>query len=141
MRVLAAFFAAALSAAALPAGAQNAETRDEMKGPAFVQPIRCVDTSLAKLTDRFGQPINGPNANGMVVVFANKVSLVGYSVSAVVLRERLGDRVQLCYLGHVEGADVCHPATDDRGRLFRVYDYRLHAAWSATNSQHMCGGA
>ena len=132
-----------MCAAAVPADAQNGETRDEMKGPAFVQPVRCVDTTFVKLTDRFGGAIHGSGAgaNGMDVVFGNKVSLVSYSVSAVAVLEHPGDRVQLCYLGHVEGAQECHPATDDRGRLYRVYDYRLHAAWSATNSEHSCGGA
>ena len=143
MRLLAALCAALACATAVPAGAQNAETRDEMHGPAFVLPVRCVDTSFVKMTDRFGQPIHGSgrDANGMDVAFANRVTLVAYSVSAVAVRERPGDRVQLCFLGHVEGAQGCKPATDDRGRLYRVYDYRLHAAWSATNSQHMCGGA
>jgi hypothetical protein len=143
MRLLAALFAALVCAAALPAGAQNAETRDEMQGAAFVLPVQCVDTSFVKLTDRFGQPIQGSgrDANGMDVAFANHVTLVAYSVSAVALRERPGDRVQLCFLGHIEGAPGCKPATDDRGRLYRVYDYRLHAAWTTSNSQHMCGGA
>jgi hypothetical protein len=143
MRLSAAVCAALVCAAALPAAAQNAETRDEMRGPAFAGPVRCVDTRFVTLTDRFGQPITGSgrDANGMDVAFANHVTLVAYSVSAVALRERPGDRVQLCYLGHVEGAPGCNPAADDRGRLYRVYDYRLHAAWTATNSQHVCGGA
>ncbi|HEY5146034.1 MAG TPA: hypothetical protein VII82_04675 [Polyangiaceae bacterium] len=143
MRLFAAILAAAICAAAVPAGAQNAETRDEMHGAAFVMPVQCVDTTFVKVTDRFGGPIHGTGAgpNGMDVVFANKISLVAYSVSAVVVRERPGDRVQLCYLGHVEGTQACNPKTDDRGRLYRVYDYRLHMAWSATNSEHACGGA
>jgi hypothetical protein len=141
MRLLAALLAVFVCAAAVPAAAQNAETRDENQGPAFVLPVRCVDTTFVKATDRFGSSVQGPDANGMDVVFANHVSLVAYTVSTVVLRERAGDRVQLCFLGHIEGAHTCNPATDDRGRMYRVYDYRLHAAWSATNSQHMCGGA
>ena len=143
MRFFAAACAALMCAAALPAVAQNAETRDEMRGPAFVGPVRCVDTRFVRLTDRFGQPVHGSGgtANGMSVTFANHVSLVAYSVSAVAIRERAGDSVQLCSLGHVEGTQGCNPAADDRGRLYRVYDYRLHAAWSATNSQHECGGA
>jgi hypothetical protein len=142
MRLLAAVLAALVCAAALPAAAQNAETRDEMRGPSFVGPVTCADTRIVTLTDRFGQPIgSGRDANGMSVVFADHVTLVAYSVSTVVLRERVGDRVQLCYLGHVEGTQGCSPTTDDRGRLYRVYDFRLHAAWSATNSQHVCGGA
>lgn len=124
--------------------AQNAETRDEIRGSEFVQPISCVETKFKSMTDRFGKPV-GSQANfptaGMTVAFANGVRLIAYSVSDVALRERAGDRVQLCFLGHIEGTQGCITAADSRGRLYRVYDYRLHAAWSAMNSQHTCGGA
>jgi hypothetical protein len=126
------------------ARAQNAETRDEIRGSEFVRPISCVETTFRSITDRFGKPVgsqlNFPTA-GMDVTFANGVTLVAYSVSEVALRERSGDHVQLCFLGHVEGTQGCITAADPRGRVYRVYDYRLHAAWTAMNSQHACGGA
>lgn len=139
--VIAGLLTCSSSAAAL---AQNAETRDEIRGSEFIQPISCVETRFESITDRFGKPVGSapdfPTA-GMRVAFANRVMLVAYSVSEVALRERAGDRVQLCFLGHIEGTQGCIPAADSRGRLYRVYDYRLHAAWSAMNSQHACGGA
>ncbi len=64
------------------------------------------------ITDRFGRPVgsqvNFPTA-GMNVTFANRVRLVAYSVSDVAIRERRGDRVQLCFLGRVEGTQGCNP--------------------------------
>lgn len=145
MRYLAAaYIGPILVATSLAAGAQNAETHDEIRGSEFVRPISCVETTFRSITDRFGKPVgsqlNFPTA-GMDVTFANRVTLVAYSVSEVAFRERPGDRVQLCFLGHVEGTQGCMTAADSRGRVYRVYDYRLHAAWTAMNSQHACGGA
>jgi hypothetical protein len=55
--------------------------------------------------------------------------------------ERAGDEVQLCLIAVPEPTIACDPLTDPRGRTYRVYDYRQHAAYSDTNSNHACGGA
>ncbi len=148
MRLFFAAFASLFVAlSGVPALAQNADTHDETKGSAFTKPVSCVDTTIGSITDRFGKPVGAPPSSpaagttGMNVTFANKVTLVAYSVSEVVYRERVGDRVQLCFLGHIEGTQDCKPATDLRGWFYRVFDYRLNAAWTAMNSQHACGGA
>lgn len=75
MRPFAVAFAGLLFAILyLPAIAQNAETRDEIRGPEFVQPVSCVETTFRSITDRFGKPVgsqlNFPTA-GMNVTFSN----------------------------------------------------------------------
>lgn len=36
---------------------------------------------------------------------------------------------------------VCDPDADPRGWQYRVYAYRLRAAYTGPDSQHACGGA
>ncbi len=59
----------------------------------------------------------------------------------IMMRERVGDKVQVCFLSRPAPTAYCNPDKDDRGRLFRVYDYRQHAQYSGMNGEHDCGGA
>lgn len=59
----------------------------------------------------------------------------------VMMSERQGDRVQVCFLGAPPPTQFCDPDRDPRGRMYRVYDYRQHASYSGWNSEHACGGA
>lgn len=59
----------------------------------------------------------------------------------IMMRERPGDRVQVCFLSRPAPTLTCNPDEDGRGRLFRVYDYRQHAQYYGMNGEHACGGA
>ena len=59
----------------------------------------------------------------------------------VMMSERPGDRVQVCFLWRPFPTKSCNPDKDGRGRIFRVYDYRQHAQYAGMNSEHGCGGA
>ena len=144
MRLTIASITLMLGFAASPALGQNADTSDEIRGSEFVRPVSSVDTRFVAITDRFGKPVGGDPSfptSGMNVRLKNGKYHIAYSVSQVAIHERPGDKVQLCFLGKVEGTPGCIPAADPRGRLYRAYDYRLHAAYTAFNSQHVCGGA
>lgn len=66
----------------------------------------------------------------------------------IALQEHAGQKVQLCLM-RVPKPDpsctrdfgCCHPDRDWRGRVYRVYDYRLRASYESYNSHHDCGGA
>lgn len=59
----------------------------------------------------------------------------------VMMRENIGDRVQVCYLGGPTRDQYCNPDTDPRGRKYHVYDYRQRGSYAGINSEHDCGGA
>ncbi|MDQ2680090.1 MAG: hypothetical protein M3Y21_03585 [Candidatus Eremiobacteraeota bacterium] len=61
--------------------------------------------------------------------------------NGIMIAERPGDRVQVCFLGAPAPTLSCDPDKDPRGRLYRVYDYRQHASYDGFNSEHICGGA
>jgi len=143
MKALVAAVTTGLVLVAVPAIAQNVPSH-EMGGADFVKPVQCAETRFVKITGRFGEPVGsrpGFSTEGMDVFYRNGVTLVAYTVDPVAAQEQPGDRVQVCFLGRIEGTGQCHPATDGRGRIYRVYDYRQHAAYTAMNSQHLCGGA
>lgn len=60
---------------------------------------------------------------------------------AVAARQRLGDKVQMCFISSPQKTAYCDPVADPRGIIFRIYNYRLRAEFRAPNSQHGCGGA
>jgi hypothetical protein len=117
---------------------------DETKGSDFVKPVTCADTQIAAITDRFGHKLgtmsNGMNA-GTAVKFVDGTILISYDINRIVALEHVGNRIQLCFLGHIEAIDGCVPAADKRGLIYRAYDYKLHVAYTMMNSQHVCGGA
>lgn len=75
------------------------------------------------------------------VIWAEVVHYGGQLGNSVMIEERPGDRVRVCFLGGPKPDEGCNPKTDLRGRKFSVYDYRRHASYSGINSEHECGGA
>jgi hypothetical protein len=150
---------ACIGAAALPAAAQDAV--QYKPGPWRYKSIPCVDTTVTAVTPRLGNPgqttftkqdfIN----SGVVVEFATRlgadpaeppvnVSVTHYQNSAgnsVMMAEKKGDKVQVCFLGAPAPTAFCDPDKDPRGRTYRVYDYRQKAQYNGGNSEHDCGGA
>ncbi len=66
----------------------------------------------------------------------------------IMAAERPGDRVQVCLMSFptptydaARRQYICDPDRDGRGWTFRIYDYRQHAAYYGSNTEHYCGGA
>ena len=59
----------------------------------------------------------------------------------IMVKEHAGDKVQVCFISRPAPTVECNPDEDERGRIFRVYDYRQHAQYSGQNGEHGCGGA
>ena len=132
-----------LAAAALVAAAPVAAGDLDQADPGLVSPVTCADTTIAKINDRYRKPIgSNPDdlSEGMLISFASGVTLVAYETSLIAKAETRGDRVQLCFLGHIRHTDGCRPDLDTRGRVYRVYDYRQRAAYTIMNSERPCGG-
>ena len=145
---------AEIQASARPLGADDA--------------IRCANSTVSKIGFYFtGDPTSGiyavyattlgmthfPHARASVTdrtpYVADDTHVGGWKPSAdiagvpnpIMLQERVGDRVQVCLVGTPTPTDRCDPGKDSRGRIYRVYDYRLHAAYVGENGNHACGGA
>jgi hypothetical protein len=123
-------------------GDEYAGSQDDVKGADYrlVGPISCSDTTISKMAGRLGGDIV-VGTGGTYILFANGVSVVSYGSDRVVDQERVGDKVQTCFLGRVVGTQSCDPTKDHRGYMYRVYDYKLHQAYTMMNSEHACGGA
>jgi hypothetical protein len=76
-----------------------------------------------------------PNMRAAVVHYQNTPG------NKIMMKERRGDKVQVCFLSRPAPEVYCDPDKDSRGRTFRVYDYRQRAQYSGMNSEHDCGGA
>lgn len=75
------------------------------------------------------------------IQWAEVVHYQGEPRNSIMMAERIGERVRVCFLGGPEADEACDPKTDLRGWKFSVYDYRQHASYSGINSEHDCGGA
>ncbi len=123
--------------------------------------IPCVDTTVIDVRPRLGT-LNQRvftaadfEVSGVQVTFATHLGVdplfprehagvTHYQNTAgndVMMSERPGDRVQVCFLGPPTPTQFCNPDADARGRTYRVYDYRQHASYAGSNSEHDCGGA
>jgi hypothetical protein len=128
--------------------------------PEVVASAPCADTTVRSVTPRLTS--DTPNEHfthqdyvesGVAVTFNTKIGRPmgvawaevvhygGLSGNDIMMNERPGDRVRVCYLGGPWRDAACNPDTDGRGRVFSVYDYRQHASYSGINSEHDCGGA
>jgi hypothetical protein len=76
-----------------------------------------------------------PNMQAAVTHYQNTAG------NNAMMRERPGDKVQVCFLSRPAPTAYCDPDQDARGRVFRVYDYRQHVQYAGMNSEHDCGGA
>jgi hypothetical protein len=129
-------------------------------GTMVVSSASCVDTTVRSVEPRLtnGTP-NQPYTrqeiidSGPAVTFNTKIGqpsgvawaeVVHYGGepgNSIMIDERPGDRVRVCFLGAPKAGEGCDPKTDLRGRKFSVYDYRQGASYSGINSEHDCGGA
>ena len=65
----------------------------------------------------------------------------GDAGNSIMIAEHPGDRVQVCIVQIPAPTTHCNPDTDSRGRVYRVWDYKLKAQYSGLNGEHDCGGA
>jgi hypothetical protein len=156
-------FAAALTLIAL-FSTQAALADDDpgyLPGPWHYHAISCVDTTVTSVTARLGSAgqttftADDFKQSGVIVEFntglgitplfsSGQASVVHYQDTAgnnIMSSEHPGDRVQVCYLGGPAPTKYCNPDKDNRGRNYRVYDYKLHQQYWGGNSEHDCGGA
>jgi hypothetical protein len=61
-------------------------------------------------------------------------------LNSVMDLQKVGDKVQVCLISLPDAGD-CDLKKDPRGRIYRVYNYRLKSAYSGFNANHSCGGA
>ncbi len=73
--------------------------------------------------------------------FASVTHYGGLPGNEIMVRERPGDKVQVCFLSRPAPTVDCNPDLDERGRIYRVYDYRQREQYSGMNTEHGCGGA
>ena len=143
---------------AVPAGAQNAQYKP---GVWHFKSIPCVDTTVVAVTPRLVGDTQTTFskqdflASGVYVEFntslgSNPAAPPGHASvthyqdtpgNAVMMAEKKGDKVQVCFLGPPAPDRECDPDKDSRGRTYRVYDYRQNQQYSGINSEHGCGGA
>lgn len=125
----------------------NAARADEPIGE--VIPYQCVDSVV---TERGTYFENDPSS-GFYVGFKTRVGVEkfpeahaaivdrGAEPGSVIARQKVGDRVQVCLVSQPKKDEYCDPSKDSRGRIYRVYNYRLKAAFDGMNANHYCGGA
>ena len=110
-------------------------------------PAPCIETRIQSVSTYFeGQPDSGWD-----VGFTGRIGDPYRGTIVPHLTDRsgsdyralhAGDRVKVCLVeAPSPERGICDPHVDPRGRVYRVYDYRLHAAYTALNSAHGCGGA
>ncbi len=160
MRTFAFLIAAALIAS--ESGIGSAQTQTELlPGLWHYRSVPCVDTTVVSVTPRlqtFGQKTFTTadfEQSGVEVSFSTHLGVdplfpkerasvthyQGLDGNDIMMSERPGDKVQVCFLAVPAPTKFCNPDKDDRGRLYRVYDYRQHASYAGWNSEHTCGGA
>jgi len=113
------------------------------------QPYRCEDSVVTKVGTYFE---NDPSS-GFYAVFQSKLGVEQFpdyhaavvdrsaAPNSALAQQKVGDKVQICLIASPAKDKYCDPDKDSRGRFFRVYNYRLKAAYSGTNANHWCGGA
>lgn len=93
----------------------------------------CVQTTIVSV----GPRLEGAPDSGSSVQYANGMGQVSYEVLPAVGQSQAGDEVRVCLVSIPENC----PPGDDRGRVYAATNMRTGGAWSAPDSQHMCGGA
>jgi hypothetical protein len=132
-----------------------------LPGPWHYKAVSCVDTTVKTVYPRLGEPgqthftpeqfketgveVTFNTSLGIRPLFASGLAEVvhyqGVAGNDVMAAEHPGDRVQVCYLGGPAPTKYCNPDSDDRGRTYRVYDYRQKQQYWGLNGEHGCGGA
>lgn len=91
---------------------------------------------MTAVTDTGGR-LEGDLASGTTVFYADGHAMVDYEQRLDVQKWRRGDRVKLC----VTDIPRDCPKDDHRGVGYAVINLRTLEAWSASDSEHACGGA
>lgn len=97
----------------------------------------CVETSISKITDRFGKALGTSGVSGTIVYFANGGHQVSYDTENSISRSKLGDRVSMC----LKFVPKDCPPGDERGKIYNTRNLRTEEAWTLPDEQHSCGGA
>jgi uncharacterized protein len=109
-----------------------------ISGAIPASPGQCMQTRIASITTRFGEPIDYDNADqGTAVTFRGDLSQVSYEREEALAQAKSGDRVVLCLMSIPHDC----PKGDLRGRLYLGYDVDAKVQWVLPDSQHLCGGA
>lgn len=144
-----------------PPGAAFAQSEQYAPGVWHYRSVACVNTTVKTVEPRlttYGQKTFSRSdflQSGVSVEFntrlgsdpanPNMLAAVthyqGTPGNDVMMAERPGDKVQVCFLSRPAPSKYCNPDKDGRGRMFRVYDYRRNASYAGMNSEHDCGGA
>lgn len=129
--------------------------------------VPCADGVVTSVHPRLDESGSGPSArfdsgvgvdiklpaspkflNGQPFPTATVVHYDGDRGNKLMEAEKPGDKVQVCLVAFPTptrdpqtGKVICDPNVDSRGMVYRVYDYRRHAAYMGPDSQHSCGGA
>ncbi len=161
-RHAASMLASLLAVALLFCSTASVQADQSPPSPWHFKNVPCVDTTITRVTPRLssiGQKSFTLEEFEQSGVSVSYDSTLGSNPAAhrlfnagimhyqdevgndVMINERPGDRVQLCFLGAPAPTDQCNPDLDSRGRSFRVYDYRQRADYTGENSEHTCGGA
>jgi hypothetical protein len=124
-----------------------AHANERVEKPA--QPYYCEDSTVTKV----GYYFKDEPSSGTYVVFKSSLGVSTFKgesaavtdrlmpINPVMNQQRVGDKVQVCLLSAPTKSRFCNPDKDSRGRIYRIYDYRLKAAYVGTNGNHLCGGA
>jgi hypothetical protein len=137
-----------------------AQAEEYVPGVWHYRSVECVDTTVVSVEPRLvaeGQKKFSAQdfESGVDVVFkthlgsdpahphlfASVTHYGGLPGNEIMVRERPGDKVQVCFLSRPAPTLACNPDQDERGRIYRVYDYRQRAQYSGMNTEHDCGGA
>jgi uncharacterized protein len=101
------------------------------------QPGQCAKTKIAKVTTRFGEPVEDSNTDaGTAIAFENGSYQVSYDRDGL-YGVKAGQLAVVCMMSRLHDC----PEGDDRGTLLLTFDLETGTQWVLTDSQHMCGGA
>jgi hypothetical protein len=99
-------------------------------------PTRVGVCSLSTVT-QVATRLDGVAGSGSDLREANGAAQVSYEQIPAADAARRGDAALVCLVGLPSDC----PPGDDRGKTYAVADLRTLGAWSAPDSEHMCGGA
>ena len=99
----------------------------------------CSKTKVLKVGQRLKDGTTGRDIvnSGSEIEYANGIYQVSYDNIAGIDNSIIGDEVNLCL---VSIPDNC-PIGDDRGKVYEATNLRTKDTWTASDSQHGCGGA
>jgi hypothetical protein len=93
----------------------------------------CVNTNVTQV----GSRLEGVPNSGSAILYADGLSQVSYDAVPGIDHSRPGDNVRLCLTSLPQNC----PPGDDRGKVYSAANQRTGETWSASDSEHMCGGA